>query len=63
VKRDSGEPELTRQFNMRVTEDMFAKMQQLAVDLSVENKRVTHASEVVRCLIEEAWKRRGRKRG
>ncbi len=56
VKRD-------RQFNMRLTDDQWRKLQQFAVDATVVNKRVTHISEVMRTLIEEEWKRRGRKLG
>jgi hypothetical protein len=60
--KEAGEKK-DRQFNMRITDDLWAKLEQLAVDMSVVNKRVTLKSEVLRILIEEEWKRRGRKHG
>jgi len=49
-----------RQFNMRMTPDLWKKIEQLAVDATVKNKRVTQKSEVMRDLIEDEWKRRGK---
>lgn len=60
-KKVPGEWRKERQFNMRLTADLWRKLQQLAVDRTVRNKRVTLTSEVMRSLIEEEWKRRGRK--
>jgi hypothetical protein len=62
-RQKEGDEKKDRQFNMRMTDDLWAKLEQLAVDLSVANKRVTLKSEVLRILIEEEWKRRSRRHG
>jgi hypothetical protein len=53
--------DLSKQFNMRLTEEMRMMLDQLAVDATIKANKLTSPSEVVRRLIaDEFGKRRKR---
>jgi predicted transcriptional regulator len=48
------------QFNMRLTDDMRRKLDQLAVNATIKKNKLVTPSEVVRSLIDEAFARQRR---
>ena len=49
---------LSKQFNMRMSDDMRMKLDQLAVDMTIKRNKLVSPSEVMRQLVDEAFSKR-----
>ena len=49
---------LLKQFNMRMSDDMRNKLEQLAVDMTIKRNKLVSPSEVMRQLVDEAFGKR-----